>query len=457
MADLDSAPHADAPPPAAELISEFMARYDTWQKQADDLARGGDQVRAAAGREATDVVARARVEITRTLADARRRLLTVAAEVRAVDNREHTDTQTNTPTAPAQTDHEFRYQFDPERPFSSAQAQPDFAEVAVARVEYPAPPQRRAPTYGERARGRRDRMPVLLVLAACGAIALSFAGWRVARSDRQPAPTAAVERKPQPPASSMEPSAAAAPATTPQPAELGTAPTGVRKTWLWLSVEARRPAWIEVTTDEQTEPRLMLQAGERRRILANQSISIATGDGGAVIFAFNGVPPSPLGRDGQATTRRFTIEDAEKMPPSGGRSGRTGAVPTAGVEDARARPSAVPVTNAELQILTSNGRWLDGYYRDDSNTMAYAAAPDVRIVDARLPKDRMPKGLANVNRSFEKLQFQQRGDQATLVGRMTEQADIRGFPAEAVAIVSQQWRRSGDRWQLTDVRFVSAK
>ena len=150
-----------------------------------------------------------------------------------------------------------------------------------------------------------------------------------------------------------------------------------RQKWLWLVVEARRSAWVQATTDGQTDAGRVLQAGERRRILANHNISIVVGDAGAVTVSLNGGPATVAGRDGQVVTRRFSAADAEQIVASRARSGSYGAVSTVGPDAVRGTSGAPPANDARTEILTLSQRWLDGYYRRDNNAMAYAAVPDV--------------------------------------------------------------------------------
>ncbi len=78
---LRSTKQGDAPVPA--LIERYQLRHQSWLAQADELARLRDEVRAAAEREALEIVATARRDIRQVIAEARRELVVLTAQLQA--------------------------------------------------------------------------------------------------------------------------------------------------------------------------------------------------------------------------------------------------------------------------------------------------------------------------------------------------------------------------------------
>jgi hypothetical protein len=69
---------------AARLIADFQMRQESLQRQAEELVRLREAVRAAAAREAAELLAAARANIRRVIVDARRELLASAAQLKAI-------------------------------------------------------------------------------------------------------------------------------------------------------------------------------------------------------------------------------------------------------------------------------------------------------------------------------------------------------------------------------------
>jgi hypothetical protein len=69
--------------PVPSLIERYQLRHQSWLAQADELARLRDEVRAAAEREALEIVATARRDIREVIAEARRELLVLTAQLQA--------------------------------------------------------------------------------------------------------------------------------------------------------------------------------------------------------------------------------------------------------------------------------------------------------------------------------------------------------------------------------------
>ena len=75
------------PPPTGhdvpELVDTYRSQREALQAQANQLARLRDEIRAAAEREATDIVDAARRDVRQILVKARRELLVLTAQVQA--------------------------------------------------------------------------------------------------------------------------------------------------------------------------------------------------------------------------------------------------------------------------------------------------------------------------------------------------------------------------------------
>ena len=72
-----------------DLIADLHVRHDAWRRQGEDLARLHADAHAAAGREATAILASARDDISQVLVDARRALLVLTAQLHAIPESAH--------------------------------------------------------------------------------------------------------------------------------------------------------------------------------------------------------------------------------------------------------------------------------------------------------------------------------------------------------------------------------
>jgi hypothetical protein len=150
-------------------------------------------------------------------------------------------------------------------------------------------------------------------------------------------------------------------------------------------------------------------------------------------------------------TRLFTAEDVAKSS-SFARSGASPAAPTFQPQAANGRFTTSDQARFEIEALSQ--RWFDGYHRNDNNAMTYVAVPDVVVSDERVATARPPLELATVRRAFDQVQFDRRGDTAVLAARMIEDCEIGTANVRHVSLVSESWRRQGDRWRLTSVGIV---
>jgi hypothetical protein len=79
-----------------------------------------------------------------------------------------------------------------------------------------------------------------------------------------------------------------------------------------LSLEVRRPAWLQLNVDGEADLGRTYQPGESRTIQALEKYMRA-GDAGAVWVSLGGGAPVPLGPDGLVRTRRFVRDGAPAM------------------------------------------------------------------------------------------------------------------------------------------------
>ena len=121
-----------------------------------------------------------------------------------------------------------------------------------------------------------------------------------------------------------------------------------------------------------------------------------------------------------------------------------------------AAPPAPPPTKTQSvreELLNASQRWLDAYYRQDKNTMAKMAIPDVSIEDDRKDEERIPPGLPDVQRKLTGVNFHQTTTVAMITANMVEQS---GDARASESYVSHLWVRQGGTWQLQTVRLTTA-
>ena len=85
-------------------------------------------------------------------------------------------------------------------------------------------------------------------------------------------------------------------------------------------------------------------------------------------------------------------------------------------------------------------------------------SPQVNVADDRGDKERLPRGLTGVRRTFEDVNVQVVNSEAIFTAKMTERMEniAAGQSANAVSFVSHMWTQRNGSWQLHDVRIVSA-
>jgi hypothetical protein len=130
------------------------------------------------------------------------------------------------------------------------------------------------------------------------------------------------------------------------------------------------------------------------------------------------------------------------------------------------RPAASPALSNRLppestspaarqELLTAATRWLDAYYLKDSGRLAALSTAAATLSDERKDEERLPSGLAGVQRTLSDPTVQVFGSDAILTAKIIERSDSAG--REAASFISQMWTRRGGAWQVTDVRIVSAE
>ena len=85
-----------------------------------------------------------------------------------------------------------------------------------------------------------------------------------------------------------------------------------------------------------------------------------------------------------------------------------------------------------------------------------AISPKVNVVDDRGEKDRLPRGLPAVQRSFDGVQFRVVGPAAMLTAKMTERSDGATAGRMSVSYISHIWTQRNGGWELDEVRIASA-
>ena len=85
-------------------------------------------------------------------------------------------------------------------------------------------------------------------------------------------------------------------------------------------------------------------------------------------------------------------------------------------------------------------------------------SPQVNVNDNRGDKERLPRGLTGVRRTFDAVNVQVVNSEAIFTARMTERMEdlAAGQSAQAVSFVSHMWTQRNGSWQLHDVTLVSA-
>jgi cytoskeleton protein RodZ len=131
------------------------------------------------------------------------------------------------------------------------------------------------------------------------------------RPDVPPAPSVVVDLVP---ASVPEPQAI--PATVAPAAQVpaSSVPTPVHAPVpvdrLTIVVSASRSCPVAATIDGEKSERL-LQAGEQQTLVARREAILTIGDAGAVTVTLNGAEARPLGKAGDAVTRRFDLKNVK--------------------------------------------------------------------------------------------------------------------------------------------------
>lgn len=343
-------------PPAAsvsDLINHYRAQQDAWREWQSQLERLHNQILAAAERQAATIVTTARADIMRILVEARRELLVLTSQVRAVTEgqegpevrREAGDggavpgaAASDVPDRLVRARHDLRRLLDEARPtlerlseeaqapgqrpqpkpeeeqrlpsapdtsFSDTSPSGDEARRLASLQDTPYVPASQGDGDENRKWLSRKVMVAIVSLVATSTL-LGLVWWR------RPEPVSVERVAPQTAAAqAAEVPSQAAPAVAETPPPSATA----SPQFLSLLVEAHREAWIESTIDGKADAGRLYPAGETRRIEGARNVLLRVGDAGAVTVSVNGKEAEILGQDGRIVIRQYTVDDAP-VPPA---------------------------------------------------------------------------------------------------------------------------------------------
>ena len=351
-----------------DLIDDYRKQQDAWSHQARELARLRAEVLAAAEREAAGIVTATRSQIARLLADARRELLGLAAQVQAIPDPSDGST---TGASAAIRDHILearkdlqgaledvepeierlssearglgpRQQPEPSRPAPAVKSTATHAVESPARhapaVEWPARqapaaewPAGQAPAWKQAARQAPAAERPATDSNEDAAVAESLEKVRFADFDALDAPrlddhspgkrkwiaaffliglagAAGVfwQLRGGSKSTLSTPTADQRP-SPPLPATSQQAAADAHRFPVTLLLEADRPSWIRTTIDGRSDGGRVFAAGEKKTLAADREIVLRAGDAGAVFVTVNGAAREALGPRGQTATRRFAV------------------------------------------------------------------------------------------------------------------------------------------------------
>jgi len=420
--------------PIPDLIDQYRTEHEDWLRRTDELTRLRGEVRAAAERESSEIIARARSDVRRILLQARREVVTLNLQVQAALG-----------TSPA------------------AGAQP-FA----AGAQFPKP--------DEDARGEGDAMVTVRreirdVLEEARAEIDGFSAAAVC----VPVPSASSSQTSQP----ITPASVAPEEGTGflSPLDVDASPAQpAGRIWLRAPALIAAPVlflaasmWIGARFFTDDGP---AHTPDRA---ATPNIPVASWDvtppQPPVALPGPNLPPQPSVVSRSATTPAPANPAASAAPPSAaelpvplrtmivGQTARS--EPSAAPSDARDvagtmfSPPGQPVetaSEAEAQILAAGRNWLDAYQRGDRSAMAALAASDATVLDERTPDERFA-GSSDVRRALDQVQIHVAGNAGTLTAAMTEEAETAG--QQHASRLSQTWLRENGKWQLIQARIIS--
>ena len=225
-----------------------------------------------------------------------------------------------------------------------------------------------------------------------------------------------------------------------------------------LTISAQRRVWVRTTVDGKADDGRFMEAGSTKSIGASHEVLVRAGDAGAVKVAMNGGAVEPLGRDGEAVTRRFTA--AARPEPAAATRAAEPAPPASpapvasrpesrGVATGGSQPAQAAVSGEPPDLAARVDQWLDAYARHDSAAVGSLSTHEATISDNRHADER---GAGGERRSFEGLHVQLVGDQAVLSGKLIE-SDASGRVRPLASWISQMWTRQNGVWLLMDARI----
>jgi len=500
-------PESDPPAPLKELVQLYQTEHALLLKHQEEVERRRAAVRAAAVQEASEILLSARQEIRRALVQARRELVQLSAQLRAVGYEPAIGGSIGGDDFQASVARDVRNVLRHARSELSdvARSAGDLCPAEVgARLLAPSPGVMAAlpespdahdfssdrtqgpsggsaddssdqvPTPGPAAQFAAHWRGVVTVLVAVAVVATGIVSLRSPRSE-------AVAAAPEPAAA--EP-ASKGPVVAPNASTASIDPSEQAGSgMLSLSLEVRRPVWLRLNVDGEADLGRTYQPGESRTIQATREIQLRAGDAGAVWVSLGGGASAPLGPGGLVRTRRFardgapamdqasngpaTTQGSELRPlaqavaagtepnePLSVRATHGTAAPTFATEQPeRAVTTPDHDAAAEREILERHQRWFDSFEHGDRATMASLVSDNFSLVDQR--PERAPAASGRVERTIQDLRVQvTAGIGAVLSARIAETTTADDAPATTTAMLSEVWIRRGEEWQLVSVRVV---
>jgi len=451
-------------PRLAELMAEYHARQEAVWKEAAEVSKLGEDVRGLTDGEAARIVAASRESIRRVLQAAHRDLQELRVRVtKIVDltQPEPASSRQKSAKSPPPRQAAARHDTFAERAAELFPPRPGTEPKLAAKTVVSRPRAESSPKFEPfRAldqTGSTSRRPFVGLAVAgvlgLGALAALGVNWLKAPSaaplaeSSHSSPGSGVVEQPRATATTLRENKADTPPAI---------PSSRASAEVWVRAEARRPVWVKTSVDGGAPENRLFQAGETRRFMATQNVSMTAADAGALVVSVNGGPSAAMGRPGQTITREFKTQPSNEGTgsPANARESQnaSSAMPQSRPDSLADSPTTTAEARTEIEAL--NRRWFDGYQRRDNNTMTFVALPDVSVSDERAAAQRPPLDLTNVRRTFDRIQFDRRGDTAVFAAKMVEDCDIGDTVIRHVSLISESWRRADNRWRLSTVRII---
>ena len=169
---------------------------------------------------------------------------------------------------------------------------------------------------------RKSFLPLAFAIAALVGVLVGYAFWMKSRphtSDLPDAarPAASVAAATETPAKASTPvagsvaapasaeTAAATPPPTPQHATQDAAAIKQGEKAFFVSVKAKEDSWVSIVADGKSVMQRVLPADKKKKIKADRSLVLRTGNAGGIEVSFNGRPLGALGNENEPRTLTF--------------------------------------------------------------------------------------------------------------------------------------------------------